>query len=134
VDGVPFVGESDPLSKNVWVATGFRKWGLAMGGASALLLAELIDGGDHEWADLFATRRLRLQESLPAFVKENAAVGAHFIGDRVLKRGNPRCTHLGCLLDWNEGERTWDCPCHGSRFGESGEVLEGPAVKPLTDR
>ena len=133
VDGLPFIGESDPLSKNVWVATGFRKWGLAMGGSAALLLAERIGGRDHEWADLFSTRRLRLHSALPAFVKENANVGAHFVADRVTKRGNPRCTHLGCLLAWNEDERTWDCPCHGSRFGESGEVLEGPAVRPLTD-
>jgi glycine/D-amino acid oxidase-like deaminating enzyme len=132
VDGVPFVGESDPVSKGVWVATGFRKWGLAMGSAAAVLLSELIEGSESDWARLFNTRRLRLRASLPSFVRQNAEVGLHFVGDRVLKHGNPRCTHLGCLLDWNEAERTWDCPCHGSRFGEGGEVLEGPAVRPLS--
>ena len=47
---------------------------------------------------------------------------------------SPVCTHLKCIVHWNQAERSWDCPCHGSRFSCDGAVLEGPAIMPLEKR
>ena len=54
--------------------------------------------------------------------------------DGALHAVSSRCTHLGCQVVWNAAERTWDCPCHGSRFDVDGDVLNGPAVTPLAPR
>ena len=51
--------------------------------------------------------------------------------DGVLHRHSAVCTHLGCIVAWNSVEKSWDCPCHGSRFDPYGNVLNGPAVDEL---
>lgn len=85
-DGVPYVGPVDPVSRNVYVATGFRKWGLAMGIASAELLAAWAEGRDHPWRSLYDTRRLRLRTSAGTLLRENLNVALRFARDRVVKR------------------------------------------------
>jgi glycine/D-amino acid oxidase-like deaminating enzyme/nitrite reductase/ring-hydroxylating ferredoxin subunit len=58
-------------------------------------------------------------------------VAAFRAADGSVTMVSPVCTHLKCLVHWNAAEASWDCPCHGSRFGVDGRVLEGPALEPL---
>jgi glycine/D-amino acid oxidase-like deaminating enzyme/nitrite reductase/ring-hydroxylating ferredoxin subunit len=58
-------------------------------------------------------------------------VAAHRAHDGTVTLLSPVCTHMGCRVRWNQLENSWDCPCHGSRFGASGHVMSGPAEKPL---
>ena len=60
-------------------------------------------------------------------------VAAYRSEDGAVTMKSPICTHMGCTVQWNSAERTWDCPCHGSRFSPKGEVLGGPAESPLAD-
>jgi glycine/D-amino acid oxidase-like deaminating enzyme/nitrite reductase/ring-hydroxylating ferredoxin subunit len=163
-DGLPFVGRLWPFSDRLLTATGFRKWGIAMGTAAADMLSDLIAGRQSPWAETFTPMRLHPKAGGLSFLKENANVGAHFFADRITNRESAeeispgearvvgsgleqravyrddsgelhtlsaRCTHLGCIVGFNAAERTWDCPCHGSRFAATGEVIEGPAVHGL---
>ncbi|WP_291681497.1 Rieske 2Fe-2S domain-containing protein [Clostridium sp.] len=57
--------------------------------------------------------------------------GAYKEGKHTVYIVDITCTHLGCELNWNENDKSWDCPCHGSRFNYKGEVLEGPATEAL---
>ncbi|CAN5797586.1 FAD-dependent oxidoreductase [soil metagenome] len=168
-DGVPYVGRQLPGDKRVLVATGFSKWGMTNGVASARILTDLLTGQDNPWASFFDAARLRPRQALRSLVEENAQVGLHFVADRakawtapsvdhlpagegalVKIGGRPvaafrdddgelhavsaRCTHLGCLVAWNPAERSWDCPCHGSRFDIDGQVVQGPATEPLAPK
>jgi glycine/D-amino acid oxidase-like deaminating enzyme len=144
MDHAPFVGWSSSAEQACLVATGFNAWGLTTGTAAALLLADLAEGRDHPWLKLFDARRIKPVAGGAEFVKGNVEVAGHLVGGYLapkldsfdeLAAGEDAvsavCTHLGCLVGWNETDRSWDCPCHGSRFDTNGEVIHGPAVTAL---
>jgi Rieske Fe-S protein len=87
---------------------------------SAMVLRDLILGRKNEYAPVFSPQRSMMKPQL--LVNGLAAIG------NLLMPTAKRCPHMGCALKWNRVERSWDCPCHGSRFGESGECLNGPAT------
>ncbi len=62
---------------------------------------------------------------------DGGKVAVHRDDDGTVHAVSATCTHMGCVVGWNSADRTWDCACHGSRFGADGDVLEGPATTPL---
>ncbi len=169
VDGVPFVGRLGAGAEHVFVATGFRGWGMTNGVAAGGLLADLLTGDEPPEADLFDPLRFTPKPSLGKTLSENADAASQFATDwarallspdlATLERGEGTvvreggrpvacardadgemhavsavCSHMACLVEWNDAECSWDCPCHGSRFAPDGEVLEGPASDDLDER
>ncbi len=62
---------------------------------------------------------------------EGEKVAAYLHEDGTPYLLSARCQHLGCIVGWNSRARTWDCPCHGSRYDHSGAIINGPTTKPL---
>ena len=120
LDGVPYAGLYSRGTRGLYVAAGFNKWGMTSSMAAALLLADLVRGRENPYAELFSPSRSVLRPQLAANAWEST------LG--LLTPTAPRCPHMGCALKYNPQEHSWDCPCHGSRFGENGELLDNPAT------
>ena len=120
LDDVPYIGQYARNTPNLYVAAGFNKWGMTSAMAAAMILSDLALGKRNPYADVFSPSRtsMRLQLMVNA-----AEATIHLLSPTV-----PRCPHLGCALKYNPEERSWDCPCHGSRFSEHGELLDNPAT------
>lgn len=123
LDDKPYIGKYSGFRSNLYVATGFNLWGMTQSMISANLLTDLIMGRENKYEDLFNPNRNMIKKQL--FVNLGIYV-KHLFHSK--KR---TCTHLGSELIWNEDEKAWECPCHGSRFDEHGEVLDNPAIHHL---
>ena len=123
LDGMPYIGEYSGGTKGLYAAAGFGKWGMTSAMVSARLLTDLVLGKASPYKRLFDPSRGMLHKQLAVNALESTA--------GLLTPTLPRCPHLGCALKYNPRERSWDCPCHGSRFGEDGKLLDGPATDDL---
>lgn len=120
LDGVPYIGPYSAGTSGLYVAAGFNKWGMTSAMAAADILTDQILGRENACAEVFSPSRTMLRPQL--------AVNAGAAAVNLLTPTVPRCPHMGCALKWNRQERSWDCPCHGSRFGPDGGLLENPAA------
>ncbi len=120
LDGVPYIGQYAKSTPDLYVATGFNKWGMTSSMVSAMLLADLVRGRKNDCAAVFSPSRSVWHPQLAVNAFESLA--------GLLTPTTPRCPHLGCALHYNPDEHSWDCPCHGSRFTEHGELIDNPAT------
>lgn len=163
-DGVPYIGRYASSQPNWYVATGFGKWGMTSSMVSAILIRDLICGGESPWAEVFDPGRFDwealgkiagesgqavkgLARQIFQIPTESAGkippghggvvlldgekAGVYKDEDGTLYPVDIRCPHLGCQVEWNPDEKSWDCPCHGSRFDRFGKLLSGPAQEDL---
>lgn len=121
LDKIPYIGNYSKNTPDLYVATGFNKWGMTSSMVSAMLLTDMVLGRQNDCAEVFNPSRSILKPQL--FVNGFESV------TNLLTPTTRRCPHLGCALKWNKAEHSWDCPCHGSRFTEDGKVLDNPANK-----
>ncbi|MBO5106009.1 MAG: FAD-dependent oxidoreductase [Clostridia bacterium] len=120
LDSMPYIGVYSRKIPNVYVATGFNKWGMTSSMAAAIILRDMINGRQNDCAEVFSPSRSVMHSQ---FAVNMAETLVNFITPTV-----PRCPHLGCALKYNKAEHSWDCPCHGSRFTKDGKLIENPAT------
>lgn len=165
LDKIPYVGEFSNLMKNLYVGTGFKKWGITLSNVAANIVADKIMGSINEFEDIFTATRMKpiknrwevehiLKETVNSIALNKFKIDSWNV--EKIENGNgaiieidgsnvgvykdingkiyavkPNCSHLGCLLSWNNTDKTWDCPCHGSKFDYRGRNLYEPAIKDL---
>ncbi len=123
-DDFPFIGKYSLFRPYWYVATGFKKWGMTASMLSALLISDEICGRENPYAQLFSPQRFYPWISGGNLLKD---FGMSVKGLCTWK--TPRCPHMGCALEWNPQDKSWDCPCHGSRFRHDGKLIDNPAQK-----
>lgn len=120
LDHIPYIGQYSARTPDLFVATGFNKWGMTSSMVAAQILCDMVSGRENEVAEVFSPQRSMLKPQLFVNGIESTI--------NLLTPTPKRCPHLGCALKWNKAEHTWDCPCHGSRFDKNGRLIDNPAT------
>ena len=144
IDGIPYAGK---IKENMYILTGYNTWGMAGSSIASKIVSDEILGKENIYSKLFAPKRnmgiyriikwgkniftnsyaylgsMLYKNPQVAYKKNSASVTLNGT-KHIVKR---KCPHLGCNLIYNEVEKTWDCPCHASRFNLDGKVISGPS-------
>lgn len=150
-DYLPYIGK---IKRDLYLATGYNTWGMTNSAIAGKVISDLILNKENKYIDLFNPKRgvkidripLILGSNMKSFIEEKLTpdkewyknnvrienrngkkVGIYIDGDKREHIVYLKCPHFGCNVVFNEEEKTWDCPCHGSRFDLDGKVIEGPS-------
>lgn len=126
LDKIPYIGKYSKMLSNMYVATGFKKWGMTFSNIAANIISSEILEEKSKYSVLFDSTRVN-----PI---KNGTEMKNLISTTcksLLKNSNQVCTHLGCKTVFNETTNTWDCPCHGSKYDKNGKLIDGPSKKNL---
>lgn len=165
LDKIPYIGKLSNMMPNVYVATGFNKWGLTSSNIAANMITDEVLGRKNEYEDIFKSTRVEpvknrqevgnmLKEAGKSIVLsrfkipkselddikigegkiieiDNVKIGVYKSNTGDIYKVKPICTHMGCELYFNNIEKVWECPCHGSKFTYDGRSIEVPSNKDL---
>ena len=165
LDKIPYIGEFSNVLPNIFVGTGFNKWGMTSSNVAARIITDKIMKKENEYDEVFKSTRvnpivnkdevknmvvqttkslvvdkLKKEENSIDDIKNETGGIIEKNGEKIgiykdiegkIHAVKPICTHLGCLLNWNAADKTWDCPCHASRFDYTGKNIYNPALKNL---
>lgn len=165
LDKIPYIGDYSAMMPNVYIATGFNKWGITFSNIAANIITDKILGMKNEYEEVFRAKRIepvKNRQEVGNMLKEanksillsrfkipkakiddikigegkiveigSKKVGIYKSNDGEIYKVKPYCTHLGCELHFNNIDKIWECPCHGSKFTYDGKTIEVPSNKDL---
>ncbi|MBO5479203.1 MAG: FAD-dependent oxidoreductase [Clostridia bacterium] len=165
LDKIPYIGEFSQMMPHMYIATGFKKWGMTTSNIAANIITDMIMGKENPYAETFKSTRFNpvkngtefvdmLKQTTTSLVLDKFKIPKDTLGSinkdegKIVEVENtklgiyrdtegkyfclkPICSHLGCELSWNNLDKTWDCPCHGSRFSYTGKSLYDPSIKDI---
>jgi len=151
-DSLPFIGR---IKDNLYISSAYNTWGMTNGTIGGKIIADLIQKKENKYTDLFNPNRKNIpliinsffgifpylkayveglfHKSNPYYIKIKGLIYGIYIDEQGIKHKiRLICPHMKCPLVFNQEEKTWDCPCHGSRFDLDGNILETPAIKNIS--
>ncbi len=156
IDKMPYIGSLEKDNNNLLIATGYNTWGMTNATIASLVLKDIILGKDNIYKDIFNPLRATFFNNFDSYMINIGSSIKSYLQNKIFKNKKwyyqnlrftkinnkdvaiyndgkdhivyNKCPHMGCSLVFNEKEKTWDCPCHASRFDIDGKCLKGPSL------